>query len=275
MPGIQQLAVLGSPIAHSKSPALHAAAYAALGLEWSYEAIEMTGDALPAFVDSRGPEWRGLSLTMPLKRDVLPLLTSMDEFAELTGGANTILFDGQARRGFNTDVFGAIEAFRAAGVESLDRVRVLGGGATAASLLVAVARLGATSVAVAVRSPGRIGALVALCELLGLELTVETLGAPETDWTPDAVVSTLPNGTEYVAGPIAGAVLFDVAYEPWPTAIASAWLKAGERVIPGIQMLAWQALAQVRIFVNRGMFDELPNEASVFAAMLRSVEPGA
>jgi shikimate dehydrogenase len=275
MSGIRRLAVLGSPIAHSKSPALHGAAYAALGLDWSYDAIEMTGDALPAFVRSRDEEWRGLSLTMPLKRDVLPLLTSMDEVVELTGGANTVLFDGQARRGFNTDVFGAIEAFRAAGVESLDRVRILGGGATAASLLVAVARLGARSVAIAVRSPARIGALVALCELLGLKLTVETLGAIEAGWRPDAVVSTLPNGTEYVMEAVAGAVLFDVAYEPWPTAIASAWLEAGGRVIPGIQMLAWQALAQVRIFVNGGMSEQLPDEASVFGAMLRAVEPGA
>ena len=115
-----RLAVLGSPITHSKSPLLHAAAYAELGLDWQYDAIEVTGDTLAEFVSSRGPEWRGLSLTMPLKRDVLPLLDSRDDAVELTGVANTLLF-GAARRGFNTDVYGITEAFRANGVDDTEQ----------------------------------------------------------------------------------------------------------------------------------------------------------
>ena len=105
-----RLAVLGSPIAHSKSPALHRSAYRVLGLDWQYEAIEVTPADLENFIRSRGPEWRGLSLTMPLKRDVMPLLDCADPEAALTGGANTVLLQdnegGLSLRGFNTDVFG-------------------------------------------------------------------------------------------------------------------------------------------------------------------------
>src|SRR5688572_11268753 len=102
----RRLGVLGSPIEHSKSPSLHRAAYAELGLDWEYVAIEVDGPGLPAFIESRDETWRGLSLTMPLKHDVLPLLDGVDEVAVLAGAANTVLFDSAGRRGFNTDVGG-------------------------------------------------------------------------------------------------------------------------------------------------------------------------
>src|SRR5215213_7988900 len=98
-----RLAVLGSPISHSKSPALHRAAYARLGLDWQYSAIEMDGAGLAEFLQTRDAAWRGLSLTMPLKQDVLPLLDDLDEIARLTHAANTVLLAGGVRRGFNTD----------------------------------------------------------------------------------------------------------------------------------------------------------------------------
>lgn len=267
-----RLAVLGSPIAHSKSPALHRAAYAALGLDWSYQAIEVTADALPGFVGTLGAEWRGLSLTMPLKREVLPLLDTMDEFTELTGAANTVLFDdARRRRGFNTDVHGVIQSFRDAGVTGLHSVRILGGGATAASVMVAVSRLGASRVAIAARSAERLGTLVALGERLDLQLTIETLGALEAAAEPDALVSTLPGGTELGFAIPPRGILFDVAYDPWPSRLASGWLAAGAPVIGGLELLAHQALAQVRIFVNGTPGASLAGEADVFAAMRAAV----
>lgn len=266
-----QLAVLGSPIAHSKSPALHRAAYSVLGLEWGYEAIDVSVAALPGFIDELGPNWRGLSLTMPLKQGVLPLLSGLDTFAELTGAANTVLLQGSERQGFNTDVVGITESFRAAGVDSLDSALILGGGATASSALVAVSRLGATRATVAVRSPDRIGNLMALAEQLELDFSVQTLIALEGGFAADAVVSTLPNGTELGLRPIAGAVLFDVAYEPWPSALAGSWMAAGNTVIPGIEMLLRQALAQVRVFVGGSIEAEIDNEAAVLAAMRAAV----
>jgi shikimate dehydrogenase len=271
-----RLAVLGHPIGHSKSPALHSAAYATLGLPWSYEAIDMTPDALPAFIESLDAEWRGLSLTMPLKRDVLPFLGTMDQFTELTGGANTVLLDaeGGMLRGFNTDVYGVAESFRAAGVDSLSTVRLLGGGATAASVLVAVARLGATRIVVATRSPEKLGPLIALAELLELELTNEPLSGIDSAFVPDAVVSTLPIGVELeleLGDAPRRSVLLDVAYEPSPTVLAARWDAAGGTVIGGLEMLAHQALAQVRVFVNGHPNDSLDDERAVFAAMRAAV----
>ncbi|MET4780196.1 shikimate dehydrogenase [Glaciihabitans sp. UYNi722] len=275
---LMRLAVLGHPIAHSKSPALHAAAYAALGLPWVYEAIDVTSDALPAFIESRDAEWRGLSLTMPLKRDVMPFLGAMDEFTELTGGANTVLFDTERRmlHGFNTDVYGVTESFRAAGVHSLSTVRLLGGGATASSVLVAVTRLGARRVVIATRAPEKLGPLIALAEQLELELGDEPLTAIDRDFVPDAVVSTLPNGVEIDLDlgeeSYRRSVLFDVAYEPWPTALAANWIATGGTVIRGLEMLAHQALIQVRIFVNGHPDTALDDEAAVFAAMRAAVD---
>lgn len=271
-----KLAVLGSPIAHSKSPALHAAAYGVLGLDdWHYDAIDIDPDALPGFVADRGEGWRGLSLTMPLKKHILPLLTTVDPFTELTGAANTVLFDGADRRGFNTDVIGIVDSFRAAGVAGVDTAVILGGGATAASALVALSQLGATAVTIAVRSPDRIGQLVALAEQLEITLAVTALDDLGSAVNADAVVSTLPNDTDFSLEPITDAVLFDVAYEPWPSVLASAWLSAGNTVVPGIEMLVRQALAQVRIFVGATPDAELPDEAAVFAAMRASVGLGA
>lgn len=267
------LAVLGSPIAHSKSPLLHAAAYEALGLDWQYSAVEVTGETLADFVSSRDETWRGLSLTMPLKRDVLPLLSSVDRVAELTGAANTVLV--AERRGFNTDVFGITEAFRRAGVGSLDLVHVLGGGATAASALAAVAELGATRVQFGLRDPAKGSDLTALGEALGVEVVVRPLGMQDRSLIiPEAVISTLPGHSEHsvqLAEPIRQqSVLFDVAYDPWPSALASVWQGT---VISGLAMLTLQALAQVRIFVGGDPGIPLPDEASVLAAMERAVTP--
>ena len=154
------LAVLGSPIAHSLSPILHSSAYKMLGLDWNYESVDVTEAGLPSFVAALGDEWRGLSLTMPLKRAILPLLNERDDLVELTGVANTVLFDRRngpeqlTLRGFNTDVAGVMDVLRDAGADT-SHAHVLGSGATAASVVVALSRLGARSVTVSARSPGR------------------------------------------------------------------------------------------------------------------------
>jgi len=269
-----RLAVLGSPIAHSKSPALHAAAYHALGLDWQYEAIEANGDDLEPFIESRGDDWRGLSLTMPLKRDVLPLLDEIDPVAQLTGGANTVLFDAGRRRGFNTDVFGIVEAFRAAGVERVATAQILGGGATAASAIVALASLGALGVLVSVRDPRKVSSLVEIGELLGVDVVVRRLDEGSFG-IPDTVVSTLPGHSEYqferASEVRESAVLFDVAYDPWPSALAQQWSAVGGTVVSGIEMLVLQALAQVRVFVNGHPDAVLDDEPAVLAAMRAAV----
>lgn len=289
-----RLAVLGSPIAHSLSPMLHAAAYGVLGLDWRYEAIDVRGPALREFVETRDADWRGLSLTMPLKRDVLELLTDADQLTELTGGANTVVFDRDERaidvvpetehsadsgvrlHGFNTDVAGIVAAFADVGVTRLGSVQVLGGGATAASVLVAARALGAETATVSARTASSAERLGGLGQRIGLAVAVRAWGMQDRSLiVPDAVISTVPGGTpppfafpEVVR---ASAVLFDVAYDPWPSELATAWLAAGGTVVPGIRMLVHQALRQVRAFVSGDPQTPLDGEDDVLAAMFASV----
>jgi shikimate dehydrogenase len=270
-----RLAVLGSPIAHSKSPALHAAAYRALDLDWGYEAIEVTGEQLPGFMSGLDSSWRGLSLTMPLKRDVIPLLDTRDELVSLTGVANTVVF-GEGTHGFNTDVHGITEAFRTAGIDTLGLVHVLGGGATAASALVASARLGAERIVFFVREPQKAAHLAELGAALDLDIAVRPLGIQDRSLiVPSAVISTLPghsdHGVQFAEAVRAQSVLLDVAYDPWPSALATAWLEAQGTVISGLEMLLHQAVAQVRLFTAGDSTTRLHHEPAVLAAMRASV----
>lgn len=273
-----RLAVLGSPISHSKSPQLHRAAYTTLGLPWHYDAVEVASDGLPAFLSSRNDEWRGLSLTMPLKRTVLPLLESLDDTARRTGAANTVLFDGSsgvlALRGFNTDVYGIVEAFHAGGVNRLSTVALLGSGATAVSALLAVSTLGADHVVVIARTPAHAAALERLAAELGVFLDLSLLEAGCRHLVVDAIISTIPGGADsgvsFSTETMTHSVLFEVAYDPWPTPLVSSWLASGGAVISGRDMLLYQALAQVRIFVTGDPTVALPDESAVLEAMRRS-----
>jgi shikimate dehydrogenase len=274
-----RLAVLGTPIAHSKSPLLHAAAYEVLGLQWVYERHEVDEGSLASFVKSRDSSWRGLSLTMPLKQAIQPHLDRIDRIGELTGAVNTVLFewggDTVHRSGFNTDVPGIVRALRAAGVERVRHAHILGGGATAASAVVAASELGAESVLVSVRAPERAAGLVPLAASVGLTITVAAFDDARDDDATELVVSTLPGGVDapiaFDAGFRARVPLLDVAYEPWPTTLGQAWADAGGVVLGGLAMLVHQALLQVRIFVGGDPFAPLPDEESVLAAMLAAV----
>jgi len=273
----RSLAVLGSPIAHSRSPRLHAAAYRVLGLPWTYSAVEVVEGSLGAFINTCDATWRGLSLTMPLKREVLPMLASRSELVETVGAANTVLFDdGMAMRGFNTDVAGIVDALADHGVTELESVQILGGGATAASVLAAVSLLGATQAVVSARDPERASGLEPLALRLGIELTTRRLGSDDRSLTvPSAVISTLPGGVDHgKAFPEAvrqQSVLLDVAYEPWPSALAAGWSQVGGTVVSGLEMLLHQAIGQVRIFVTGEEGGALPDEDRVVAAMRESV----
>ena len=266
-----RLAVLGSPIAHSKSPAIHRAAYETLGLDWTYEAVEVTGFDLAHFVASRDEEWRGLSLTMPLKRDVVPLLTWADPIVALVRGANTVVLSDDEVRGYNTDVRGITHAFIEAGVDSLASVHVLGAGATAASVLVAVAQLGAERVAFSARTPEKARGLEALGGSLSVDVTVRPWGMQDRSLIiPDAIVSTVPGGDHdlvFAEEVRRSAVLFDVAYDPWPSSLATAWASVGGTVISGHDLLVHQAIGQVRLFLTGDADQALPDEPRVLEAM--------
>jgi shikimate dehydrogenase len=255
--GHRRAAVLGSPIAHSLSPALHRAAYAALGLDWSYTARECNEEGLERFLDSCGPSWAGLSLTMPLKRAAVELVDTVDTVGREVGGINTVVFDAQgARHGYNTDVEGIVQALREAGVRAPGSVAVAGAGATAASALAALRDLGmADPVGVYARDLGRTAELQAGAQRIGVEVRVrplEEFGAAARE--VDLVVSPLPRGAadlwaEAVAG--GGAAVFDVAYGARPSALVDAVAATGRPAVDGVAMLVHQAVAQVRLMSGR------------------------
>ncbi len=207
---------------------------------------------------------------MPLKRDILPLLDWRDDLVYVVGAANTVLIgDDGALRGFNTDVYGVEQSLRDAGVSSLELVHILGGGATAASVIAGVARLGATAVQVSARTPSRAAALVDVGRAVAIAVEIRPWGEALTG-QPGAVVSTIPGGeaTPSISKQLRrDAVLFDVAYDPWPSPLAASWATAGGKVISGLDLLVNQALGQIRIFVRGHPSRELPDEAAVLKAM--------
>jgi shikimate dehydrogenase len=253
-------AVLGQPIAHSLSPALHRAAYAALGFnDWTYDLVECDEAALPGYVSSRGIDWAGLSLTMPLKRAVLPLLDHTDHLAAATGGANTVVFRPEGRYGYNTDVQGIVDALTEAGAATPGSVTIVGAGATACSALAAVGELGLNQADVVVRDEARAGGLLGTAERLGLKVRLspwESLGRAGGP-RPDLLISTVPAGAvdDYAerARTIQQAppVVFDVVYDPWPTPLAHAAAAAGSVVVSGFAMLLHQAAAQVELMTGK------------------------
>lgn len=254
----RRCAVLGSPIRHSLSPVLHRAAYEELGLDWSYEACDVDEAGLPAFLDRLDPAWRGLSLTMPLKRAVLPLVDEVGEAARRAGAANTVLLGDGRRVGHNTDVPGAVEAVRERWTGPLSRAVLLGGGATAASVALALADLGCRDVTLLVRDEARAAQTVAVAARhpAAPEIEVRRIGGPVAappGPDPDIVVSTIPAAAQTadllaVAG--RSRVVFDVVYDPWPTPLQAQATDRGQVLVTGLDLLVHQAVLQVQLMTG-------------------------
>ncbi|MCC2333198.1 shikimate dehydrogenase [Cellulomonas wangsupingiae] len=262
MTTLRRAAVLGHPVRHSLSPLLHRAAYDALGLDgWRYDAVDVTEDELAGFLAGMDATWAGLSLTMPLKQSVMPLLDHVEPLAQVVGSVNTVLVQGRGAgrvlTGANTDVHGLVAALGEAGVTGGVRsAAVIGAGATAASALAALAQLGCATPRVYVRSPARAGGLLRAAHRMGVEPRLSRIDdAPDEVGRVDVVVSTLP---AHAADPLAAAlpgevtgVLLDVCYDPRPTALSAAWAARGGGVVGGERMLLHQAVEQVRLMTGR------------------------
>jgi len=257
--------VLGSPVAHSLSPVLHRAAYASLGLHgWSYDAHDVTADALPAFLDGLDESWVGLSLTMPLKDAVLPLLDSTSPLVQAVGGANTVLLDDGRRHGENTDVPGMVAALGAAGVSQVESAAVLGGGATARSAVAALAEV-TGSVTAFVRTTSRAHELALTAAATGVEVVVRPWEEAVLD--VPLVVNTTPAGAaDELAAlvPERPGVLFEVLYDPWPTPLVTAWRDRGGTGVDGLELLVRQAVLQVALMTG------LVVDAAALAPVLRA-----
>jgi shikimate dehydrogenase len=235
---------------------LHRAAYAELGLtNWSYDRFEIDEAALPGFLGGLGPEWAGLSLTMPLKRAVIPLLDEISDTAASVEAVNTVVFTGDGRRvGDNTDVPGMVAALREHGIEQVGSAAILGAGATASSALAALARVCTGEVVAYVRSEARAAEMRQWGERLDVEVrTAGWADAAEALRAP-LVIATTPAGTTDALAtdvPERPAALFDVLYDPWPTALAARWSMAGGAVVSGLDLLVHQAVLQVEQMTGR------------------------
>ena len=288
----RRYAVLGSPIAHSKSPVIHNAAYRVLGLDWQYDRHEVGKGALRSFIESLDESWMGLSLTMPLKEEAVRFANNLDYYARLTGAVNTLakqVGDNGAAvwNGYNTDVFGIIQAVSQAPVfagktiaTELKQVLVIGSGATATSAVTAVKALAPDAVVwLHARNSKTRADLQAYAEQLGLKTKVCKKLGKQANFC-DLVISTLPAHALDEAGDKLynsrrfkpQGTLLDVAYQPWPSQIAKAWIRHDQAVISGHEMLIWQAVVQLRIFVNGQTDEPLANEIAVVEAMRHDVE---
>ncbi len=274
----RRLGVLGHPVQHSLSPVLHSAAYRYLGLDWQYGRHDVREHELSGFVDGLDPAWRGLSATMPLKEELLGLAHSWDEAVALTGAANTLLLaDDGERVARNTDVDGIERALRDVGLDTAQHAVVVGAGATARSVLVALDGFGLRSATIAVRDAARAGGMRELAESLGIELDlVSFTDLAQVIDGADVVAWTLPNGislnAELPRDARATAVALDVTYHPWPGPLASQWLDGGGRVASGRDMLLHQAVRQVRFFVSGQTALALDDELGVEVAMRAALD---
>ena len=264
---VRRCAVLGSPIQHSLSPALHRAAYGYLGLDWTYDRVEVDERGLAAFVGGLDASWRGLSLTMPLKVAVLEL-GNVDQLASLAGAGNTLILEGGSRTVHNTDVGGLTWAVGEVTTSPLHRVTILGAGATASAALIAASQLGVQQVTIVVRTPARAEPLRPLAVQLGVELDIRPWWARLPD--ADLAVSTVVSGAaDTIASSVVDTVpvIVDVIYDPWPTVLATTAEGAGCTVINGRDLLVGQALLQIELMTGHSvpagvLYAALPAELS-------------
>lgn len=275
----KQFLVVGSPIDHSKSPAIHRAAYEVLGLDWTYGRLEVAKSDLRQVLDNAPDALQGFSVTAPLKEEAARHATRRDEFSELSGAANTLVRSEEGWDAFNTDVFGIVQALRGIGVDKPIRVLLIGSGATARSAALALRHFNSDAqIDVYARNKVSRKELVSFLKGLGLkarsarsvssslgkvDLTISTIPANALDAT---IQDLSVRKTAQIRGP-----LLDVAYNPWPSLAAQTWGYAGQPVASGLEMLIWQAVAQLRIFTSGNPNQELPNEVAVVEAMRHAV----
>jgi shikimate dehydrogenase len=248
-------AVLGSPVSHSLSPALHRAGYAAAGLfDWSYERIECDGAALPGLVAGSGPEWAGFSVTMPGKSAAAAMADERSPRVQALGVANTLVRRDGGWLAENTDVDGLIGALRAAGCPAPKSVLILGGGGTSAAVLAALAELRTSEVVIAGRRPASTASALELAGRYDLPIRAigwDIGGIGEAADAADLVVSTVPEGAaDELADRLAAVpILFDVIYHPWPTPLAASGVP-GRVTVTGLDMLLHQAFRQFELITG-------------------------
>ena len=256
------LCVIGSPVAHSKSPSLHNAMLTHLGLDPVYSTCEVTSEALPAFVRrAKTGEFGGFNATMPHKQALLPLLDVMDEEVRLLGAANTVTVEGGKLVGHNTDGRGFVAALE----DELQlspagkHIVLLGAGGAARAVAVALARAGAAKVTVCNRDQSKAQALCALCPdvLTPAPLTDEALRTllPSAHILVNCTSLGMSGQGEFetlsflAALPRESAVC-DIVYQPRETVLLRAAGEQGHPTMNGLGMLLHQAIFALEHFLH-------------------------
>jgi len=258
-------AVLGKPIEHSLSPVMHRAAYTHLGLDWTYDAIEVTESELEGFLAGLDESWRGLSLTMPLKREVIGLADEVTKVARILKVANTVEFRDGRIIVSNTDCAGAIAALAERGVRKTKTARILGGGATAASIAHALASKGVEHIEFVVRNPRRAEEAVTVAREAGVDVDVRQMDKALIE-VVDLLVSTVPGeAVRHEAHNLVDSAraVFDVIYDPWPSPLAKAAKEASLPFVSGLDLLAHQATFQVELMTGSPVDVDLLRDAAL------------
>lgn len=260
--------VVGSPIEHSLSPVIHEAAYTHLGLDYGYEKHELSSGGLQHFQESN--DYDGLSVTMPLKLEAAQVSVRRSVEVEATGVSNTLIRDRSGWFAHNTDVHGFEKVFEH--LHNPENITIIGSGATARSAALAVSKLYSHAVVTVIgRNPTSVAGLIEFCRSLGLRSEAGEPKAVAIE-SSDLIVSTVPaDGFANLWSELAAStakpkgVLFDVAYNPWPSLAARSW--KGE-CIWGLELLIWQAIEQVRLFAT-SQGDSVDTDASELYAVMR------
>lgn len=264
-------AVLGSPIAHSRSPQLHLAGYALLGLDWSYERIELGKGALAGFVEGLDESWAGLSLTMPLKEEALAVASHVDPLAHRVGGANTLVRHGDNWSAYNTDVLGFAHIFSQH--SQMENVSLLGGGATARAALAALQPY-EIQVTVYLRSSHRIASIEQAFGGRSEHLIIKEWSARTEALADPILISTTPAGAsddlvdsvEGLPDDLGTTLFIDALYGNVPTPLAGALLSVEREVVDGKKLLVYQAIEQIRLMTEVD-FDSLTMESALLQAV--------
>lgn len=246
--------VIGHPVAHSLSPALHNAGFASLGLDWAYCAFDVTpGAADGALAAMRTLGLGGLSVTMPHKEDVAAAVDVLDPAAAALRSVNTVvaLQDGRLA-GHSTDGDGFVASMSAAGHPIDGRhVGVLGAGAAARSIVEALARNHAASVTVVNRSSDKAAAAAALAGDVGRVGTADDLRDVDVVVNATSIgmgTRELPLDVRLLRG---DQVVADIVYHPRLTALLAAATAIGAAVVDGLGMLVHQAAMQQALWTGQ------------------------
>lgn len=266
-PAARVAAVIGDPARHSRSPAIHNAAFEATGIDWVFTAFEVpAGWGAAALEAMRVLQLAGLSVTMPLKAEVSEAADFRDDEVEVLGAANCIvpLDDGQLRAA-NTDAAGFVSGLQAdAGLEPDGlRVALLGAGGAARAVAWGLAAAGAAEVAVINRTPSRALDTVAVANATGRADQPGRVGSSDDIAAADIVVnatsvgmgadSANPERNPMPCDPTLlrpGQVAVDLVYEPLETAWLAALRRRGVEAHNGLSMLAYQAAAAFELWTG-------------------------